>query len=449
MQDWITFPDGRRGRLEWAGDEARADYWQQLLAHAHGQILARPHCDCLAQGRRLPLSVRERIRVENGRTVHHYFLARMPFEGPLHAPGCPFHQHDPARSGRRGYAEGVICELHDGRLRILLAGGLLKREPALGARVESSGEHRRSAGSFRQTQMTLLGLLQLLWEQARLNVLTSADIRRRRWWPSVRAALLDAASTIMVGTRQLDRHLAAIGFGDDEGPGLLEATIDDVGTDHRVLLLGLVDHISCRRAGEGDDGQPMLCLIFDGSDPFNLYVRGSADLAQHLEGSFPWAWRELQRPRRDRAIRVVALVLATVNRHADSGRLFARAESVALMEVGPALIPVVSTHELVILQALIDAGRQFRKPLRFDADREIVLPDFELRDTADPRGTPMEVFGRSDESYLARLKEKRAYYDATYSAAHWWSWDATSTPVWPPFPPAAQSMPPVNDGTVS
>jgi hypothetical protein len=234
--------------------------------------------------------------------------------------------------------------------------------------------------------------------------------------------------------------VAAIGFGDEEGPGLLAATIDDVGADHRVLLLGLVDHLSCRRSGEGGDGRPILRLIFDGSDPFHLYVRGPADLAQHLEASFPWAWRELQRPRRDRAIRVVALVLATVHRDADGARLFAWAENITLMEVGPALIPVASTHELAILIALIDAGRQFRKPLRFDADRDLVLPDFELLDTADRRGTPMEVFGRSDEAYLARLDEKRAYYDSTFGGANWWSWDATTTPTWPPFPPPVISQ---------
>ena len=144
----------------------------------------------------------------------------------------------------------------------------------------------------------------------------------------------------------------------------------------------------------------------------------------------------MQRPRSERSIRIAGLVLATIRRDkTGSSRLFAWAESIALMELGPALVPVASPHELAVLRALIDAGRQFRKPLRFDSDRDLVLPDFELLDTADPRGTPMEVFGRSDETYLTRLEQKRAYYDATYGAAQWWSWDATAAAQWPPFPP--------------
>lgn len=436
MRDWITFPDGRRGRLQWANDPDRARDWQRLLADAHGLTSARPRCDCLAQGQTLSLSIREMNRSLNGRPARHYVLARMPYDGPRHAPSCPFHQADPIRSGRRGYTDDVICELRDGRLRIRLAGGLTQRAPAVPARPDTPINAARSGSSHRQAQMSLLGLMQLLWEQARLNDFAPSDLGRRNWWPSVRAALQDAAASVMVGREPLDRHLVPIGFRDELGPRLLADVMDAIGSDQRILLIGLVDHLSIHEQDPDKTGNPILRLIFDGGKAFNLYVRGAAILGRQIETSFPWAWRELQRPRRERGVRVVGLVLATIRRgKTDSSRLFARAESIALMEVGPALIPVASSYELAVLHALIDAGRQFRKPLRFDSDRDLVLPDFELLDTADPRGTPMEVFGRTDEAYLARLAEKRAYYDATYGAAQWWSWDATTVAVWPRFPP--------------
>ena len=129
MSDWVTFPDGRRGRLGWAWDAERAALWQRMLSSAHGDT-RRPICDCVAGGRRLELAVRELIRRDDGRQVRRYCLARMPHDGTLHQAGCPFHETDARRSGRSGYQQGVIRELPDGRLRIAIAGGLEVRQPA-------------------------------------------------------------------------------------------------------------------------------------------------------------------------------------------------------------------------------------------------------------------------------------------------------------------------------
>ena len=81
-------------------------------------------------------------------------------------------------------------------------------------------------------------------------------------------------------------------------------------------------------------------------------------------------------------------------------------------------------------------GRGFIKPLRFDADEDVVFPDFILRDTGDD--TPLEVFGRSDEAYEARREVKMAYYEKTFGIGNWWCWNAAADPDGlriPPFPP--------------
>lgn len=442
MGDWITFPDGRRGRLSWAQDTERAAYWQTLLAAVHGDPQARPQCDCRVGGRPLALSVRALGR--QGRGPLRYCLARMPGEGALHDASCPFHENDPRRSGRSGYEDGVIRELPDGRLRITLEQGLAVRERATTPSVPRDGEPgRQGGGQPRQASMRLLGLLHLLWEEGGLTTWSRSDVRRRAWWPAVRAALEQAATGLVAGRATLADHLATIGYRDPDGPALLAETVQACGEAQRVLLLGVVDRLErYRPASAGEDGAPpppeRLRLVFDGVRAYGLFVSGTEALAARLERSFPWAWRVLQQPRRERAVRVVALVLARVRQVERDGQTvrLAWADGIALMEVGPSLIPVASSHELAVLRALQEEERYFRKPLRYDAGRDVVHPDFELLDTGAPRGTPMEVFGRDDEAYAARREEKARHYTSVYGVEGWWFWDATRDAIWPPFPPA-------------
>ncbi|MBB2158119.1 DUF1173 family protein [Gluconacetobacter diazotrophicus] len=442
-RDWITFPaTGRRARYGWARDLARAGAWQALLASAHGDPRQRPHCDCRWQGRPLELVVRERRHEDDGQVVTQFHLARMPGQGRHHGPACPFHETDPQRSGRSDYVDGVVRQLDDGRVSVLLDRGLRVAERA-SAPVRpqlSRGDDASRPARHRQARMRQLGLLHLLWESAGLTNWEPAVSRRRAFWPGVRAALADAAHNIVAGRTALDRHLVPIGYRDPEGVAQLAATVDRCGDSWRVLMVGVVDQLRVDGGGVWRDGTPRpprLRLTFDGARDYALFVAGDAALASRLQLSYPWACRELARERSARSIKVVGLVSAQVRRTGDAGNWTYNAwtDSVSLMEVGPSLIPVASSYELAILTALQDAGRVFRKPLRFDAAQDVVLPDFELLDTAAPQGTPLEVFGRQDEAYQARREVKRAYYSDVYGADGWWSWDATRGAPWPAFPP--------------
>ncbi|MCJ8355677.1 DUF1173 family protein, partial [Novacetimonas hansenii] len=141
---------------------------------------------------------------------------------------CPFHETDVRRSGRSGYEEGVVRELANGDLRVALRRGLRIRDtadvppsvaPAAGAAANGAG------GAPRQARMTELGLLHLLWEQARLNTWSPDIGRRRRWWTGVRQALVTAAGDITTGRNQhLGDRLAMVGYGDKDGPALLRRT---------------------------------------------------------------------------------------------------------------------------------------------------------------------------------------------------------------------------------
>ena len=115
---------------------------------------------------------------------------------------------------------------------------------------------------------------------------------------------------------------------------------------------------------------------------------------------------------------------------------YAQVVDLALMPITTTWIPVESSFERLIADKLIDEGRAFTKPLRFDAEQDAVFPDFLLRDTG--ADTPLEVFGRSDETYANRRAAKESHYRQAFGTNGWWYWDASADPAGnnlQPFPP--------------
>lgn len=438
MRDWVTFPDGTRGRRSWDVDPQRARAWQHRLAHAWGSD-ERPVCDCRHQGQPMGLSVHRCLRQRDGRQVEVYHLARLRNQGALHGVACSFHEADPRCDGRGGYADGVVRERDDGRIGIALRRGLRCLDVAAGPADAAQAVRRGGQpGVVRQARMTELGLLHLLWEEAGLNSWTRGVHRARRRWSFVREALDRAALRIVPARNQtLSDRLAMIGYGDEDGPALLRETARSCGDTWRILLLGIVDDIALV---DWKEGRQFCSLRFDGASAYDLRVSAASVWHERLTRSYPMAMTALARPRTERTIRVVGLVTATVRVGLDRGVALVRcrADDIALMEVEPdTLTPVSSAHELAIARALVHERRSFIRPLRFDVGRDVVLPDFVLTDTEDPRGTPMEVFGRADEAYAARRAEKARYYNEVYGQESWWSWDAVASPGrWPVFPPA-------------
>ncbi|GCD60234.1 hypothetical protein [Acetobacter pasteurianus] len=49
----------------------------------------------------------------------------------------------------------------------------------------------------------------------------------------------------------------------------------------------------------------------------------------------------------------------------------------------------------------------------------------------------MEVFGRTDEKYLARKAEKESYYVRVFGSDNWWLWNAADGDPIPSLPDLA------------
>lgn len=386
-----------------------AQAWKSVLERNYGH-----HATCLCPGKgERKLSIRRR---DDSDQLH---LARFPGTGMQHANECRFYAPAPERSGMQGYAKGVVEESENG-LRVRLARGLRVRAASTAEPVEVN---RANAAGARQPAVTLLGLLHLLWTEARLNV----------WYPSMHGkrntrvvshALNTVAERITANRMPLSSVLLlpAVKASADEARN--RARSMDAWEQHRrLVVVSPLARFDQERHGRlarlptaGPFGMPFLWL-----------PRGAAQSMQHSFGRELGAWR--------RGERVVAIAQLNPREGASEGSW--EVAEVALMRVTERWIPVASDYEAMIEALLCQEGRSFDKPLRFDSADDVFFPDFWLIDS--PVDFPMEVFGMDTPDYRARNARKRAWLDREFGPRCWWHWDAAADPhgeAIPSFPPA-------------
>jgi len=370
------------------------------------------------------------LEIRHRRESDTFHLAVWKNEGPLHESTRPLHKPDPEASGRAGYMVGVLREGLDGEAVVSLDVALRRTTPQAPLEAPLPAEGRPGRG--RQRAMTLLGLLHLLWERAGLATWCPAFSGYRT--PGVRLGRVSGCCRALRTRQQsLADLLCPVA---QRHPGVacrLQVVADHLGPSRRLFLLGIVDRLeppSARR-------DAMQVLQGQRGASYDLFTSVPKAEYARLLHSAPWAATLLGQEPAERAVPVVALLCVTADRIKDGEWAGLVAEKVirgTFMVVSPAMIPVDSRHELTIGEALVEAERSFEKPLRFDADQDLVFPDFVLTDTAARDGYPMEVFGRTDEDYQTRRAEKADYYNGVFGSQGWWSWNAASDPTWPPFP---------------
>lgn len=390
----------------------RPGAWQRSLGANYPlhQYQKQAVCLCMGRGEKR-LTIKKHPSGEYG-------LAKFPNTGHEHAANCVFHKESPALSGAQVY-ESALAESDDGMLSVRLELGLREKQPVL-----SGGADRgpRTGGSTQRGRMTLLGLLHLLWQGAELN----------QWWPRMRGKrnglavcrwVSEAASSIRCGKDMLSDHLL-IGVDKDDRRGVEVSErlmVDAVSRGHRLLcLLPLVKYTP---QAEVDMANRLRGFPFNGLPWLNM-----------PDGLWAGALRRFRLVHAHWKAGGTVVALAQLELRAGKLRPQATVVSLALMAVSSEWIPVESSHELAVCDRLVGEGRSFVKPLRYDADQDVVFPDFILRDAGDDRGTPMEVFGRSDAAYKARSADKARYYEENFCAGGWWCWDAASGEAMPGFP---------------
>jgi len=394
---YVQIGDKRYSSDFQTGNDSKSK-WQGVLERAYGKTDA--SCCCPGRGPR-------KLAIKHRASSGEYHLARFAGTGAEHANECRFYAPAPESSGMQGYSRGVVEEGEDGLLRIRLARGLQAAPP------KDSGDEvivaLPTAPGVRKPAMSLLGLLHLLWQEARLNVWYPAMLGKRNLGV-VTSVLYKAATRVGSGrVRLADVLLMSADKDSKAATANQERVTQAIGRNQRVIAVAPLAQYSADKHG-GDVARLPL------SKPFGipqLYLQKTQ--WDGLQKSFQ---QELSFWMRGGTVIAIAQVDVKQGQKWPQARVL----DVALMPVSDQWIPFDSSYESMIEARLREEGRAFEKPLRFDAGEEEVFPDFWLLDVGKPY--PMEVFGMATPEYLIRKQIKLVHYNREYGVDGWWSWSA-------------------------
>lgn len=406
--------------------------WKSALQKGHGHATA--YCHCPSKGDK-PLAIRYREDNDS------YHLARYPESGHLHHNECRFYSPAPERSGMAAYAKGVVEEGADGCFLVKLAHGIRVNEESV--HDGASTQPLATADSCcAQPAMSLLGLLHLLWQEARLNI-WYPKMDGKRGIHTLRHTLPATAERVRISRVPLSDCLLVTApfMRPKEGQPGTSAT------QHRneQVTIGAIQR-----------GLKLLAIAplakfqdrFLQTFPDLLPVAGPSGMPFLNLPAAVWARAQQQFPREIAAWgaghTVIAMALLAPRTASGTYRQ-ADVIDVALMRVSPRMIPVDSSHEDFIEAKLHAERRVFEKPLRYDSGASAYFPDFWLLDT--PEQLPLEVFGMATPEYLERKARKTEWYNQRFGDSGWWSWDAAADPsrtCVPEFPRAKASFPKEN-----
>lgn len=350
-------------------------------------------------------------------------LCRFPNTGPSHAEDCEFHERVNQDGGVKTYATGCIREDDNGELHIALCYPL-----KVAANKEDAEEPEdvlpprpRRAGA-RQTKMSFLGLLHLLWENTERNV-WYPHFDGRRTLSNLMYALYTEATMIKQGHTRLSDVLLL-----QEQAKINRAAFSHA-VQHDRRLVVIAELRAWTPAREAGTGQLETGIPQGKGWP---YLNLDANRWQRTLACFPQArawWRA--------GGKVMAIAVTDVPQETDRHQR-AAVRQVCLMMVSDRWIPLESAYEGAVEKKLVAEGRAFSKPLIYDSAENEYHPDFILTDTC-ADGCPMEVWGRDSDDYQAHRVIKAEWYQAEHGD-NWWQWDAVADPDEsriPAFPPRA------------
>ncbi|WP_416969403.1 DUF1173 family protein [Streptomyces sp. 4F14] len=361
--------------------EHPGDY-SALFARARAEV---GHGQCLCTTPALRLV----IRCSRAGRDH---LAGWPGEGELHEPSCGFHKLASELTGRDAYSTEAIHEGDDGvaiRFSAALARKLSAPEPAASSE-QNNGPSRRAVG--------LLGLLHWLWEEAQLTA-WHPRWRRRTWWVC-HARLSEQIAGCFINHEELAQALYVVPPFRKEYARRNTAVFETFritrlarrgDTQRRGLVLGEIRGITAT-----PHGIRYTLAHHHGS------LFATAALDERLRRSYRPAFSKTADGHGSRRIGLFLVELSP------KGNV--RVVDMAAMLVSNLYIPADSSHEVVMANALTEAGRAYVKPVRYDGS-DLVFPDFVLTDTR-PHSY-VEVYGiQGRESYDLRKRVKQAHYQS-------------------------------------
>jgi hypothetical protein len=388
-------------------------------AFAAAKLSRRPRCLCNQLMPELYIAKR----------TYHY-LARMPGTGHQHDPDCDFYETLMTDSGKSGY-EGAFKE-EDGITDVKFAFTLSRMRTAKQNNTRNPEPSHKPV--TKRGASGLLGLMHYLWEKSKNNIwfpVKKGQPVKNRTWRSIAWHLNHTVSQVKRANVPLQELLYVVPAFDKETivenelawaryitpvlESASKAAIDANEPQLFRMVLGEVGGINTTEYGYSLSLKQTTRKLFF-----------AKDLHAKLLRSYPGAMA-LQF---DGTERVICLALVTAT---EKGNLVL--VDAALMRCTSHYLPVDSSYEVTVANKLVEEGRRFEKPLRYEAS-ELTLPDFILLDT-DPLRLPMEIYGMTGrDDYDARKAEKRRHYRETVADS--WEWEPSVQADMAPFPPRRQ-----------
>ena len=365
------------------------DRYTTLFERAKGEV---GHAICLCRTDKV---VRLVIRCRSGR----YHLANWPAEGHQHAPGCRWFRSHSSISGRSAYSEAITTTEDGTSIRLsapLTVRGASASPSAKPAAGKAAGTSRRGLGP--------LALLHHLWESAQLNIWHPQQ--QRRTWRTCQVLLGEQVRDCQINTVPLSDALWIVPAFRPEHAERINADWDrflarltTVGsTRRRGLVLGEL------RTATPTDYSVRLSLAHQKAP---LYA--TPQLMDQARRSYPAVFSEHAGQSSRQQVMLCLVELSPGG--------YPKVVDLAAMLTATSYLPVDSSHEAEMADALVAAGRAFVKPMSYDGDG--VFPDFVLVD--DEPETYIEVWGvRGREDYEIRKRAKQSFYRDTGRALLEW-----------------------------
>jgi hypothetical protein len=381
-----------RGRHYLAGDPALQD----VLANIHGSS-ERPRCMCVPGG--IPMFF-----------AHHgcYVVKRMPETGKSHHPSCPSFEPEAALSGLGELQGEAIIEHAPDQIEIRTDFAISRKPGACMPRGPASEDVKQVKAA--RHAMSLRALLHFLYERAGFNRWYPAMTGRRNWGV-IHKYLQEAAKGVVLKGTTLDERLFV------PEPFRVESR-DEIAERRRKKLAALTSPESANSFRMG-----LIVGQYNGSEASHqgrrIVVKHMPDSPLFIENK---AWSKTERayggllqaceadvehkPR----LLMIALVYA-------KREFVYQIDALSMMMVTDQWIPLDDLHELPLLEALVQEGRSFIKPLRYDSRSAAGIPSALLLDCVEAP-MPMYVLSAFAEPH-ARAQQERLIADRGGNA---WIW---------------------------
>lgn len=366
-----------KGQIISAGDPQLQD----LLAKVY-ETPERPRCLCVPGGIEMYVA-RHR----------HFVVKRMPDSGSAHHPGCPSYEPEALQSGLGELVGEAILEPEPGQVELRVDFPWTRR---MGQGIARGEPREASEVSVPGRRMSLRALTHFLFERAGFN----------RWSPSMagkrnqgvlRKYLLEAAEDVSVKGVPLSERLYV-------PESFSEGAKTDIAHRRREKLSFLHPR----------DGLAPLAIVIGEFKASEATIQGYRVWIRHMPDAplliAAKSWTRIER--------VFAPMFEA--RDADSGhraRLIVAAlirarreytyeiDAASLMLTSEHWIPIEGVHELPLIDALVDQGRRFVKPLRYDAKNSAPFPNALLLD-AGSTSIPLHVISAFMDAKEIAAKEK-------------------------------------------